>query len=144
MVSTKGRYALSVMIDLAIYGKGRYVTLKEIAGRLNISEKYLEQIISLLSKAGYLRSLRGNNGGYMLMGDASKYTAGDILRAAEGSLAPIVCLKGENNSCDMQDHCATLPFWENYYKVINDYVDSVTLRELADNVLDSGENNYYI
>lgn len=132
------------MIDLAIHSEGRYITIKEIAPRLDISEKYLEQIVSMLTKAGLLRSLRGNNGGYMLARDASKYTAGDILRAAEGSLAPIVCLKNETNCCDMQDKCSTLPFWENYYKVINDYVDSVTLRELADNVLDSGENNYYI
>lgn len=140
MISTKGRYALRVMIDLAIYAKDNYVTLKEISARQDISVKYLEQVIALLNRAGFLRSLRGNSGGYMLAKDASEYTAGDILRAAEGSLAPIACLKGEVNNCQRLGHCTTISFWENYYKVINDYVDSVTLGDLAVSALSKGSD----
>ncbi len=140
MISTKGRYALRVMIDLAIYAKDNYVTLKEISARQDISVKYLEQVIALLNRAGFLRSLRGNSGGYMLAKDASEYTAGDILRAAEGSLAPIACLKGEVNNCQRRGYCTTISFWENYYKVINDYVDSVTLGDLAVSALSKGSD----
>ena len=90
MISTKGRYALRVMIDIAVYSNGNYISLKDVSARQEISVKYLEQVISLLNKAGFLHSLRGNNGGYKLAKEPSAYTAGDILRAAEGSLAPIL------------------------------------------------------
>ena len=144
MISTKGRYALRVMIDIAVYSNGNYISLKDVSARQEISVKYLEQVISLLNKAGFLHSLRGNNGGYKLAKDPSAYTAGDILRAAEGSLAPIACLQDEQNHCDRRDQCTTLSFWEQYYRVITDYVDGVTLQELADNARAMAGNDYSI
>ena len=144
MISTKGRYALRVMIDIAVYSNGNYISLKDISARQEISVKYLEQVISLLNKAGFLHSLRGNNGGYKLAKEPSSYTAGDILRAAEGSLAPIACLQDEQNRCSRRDQCTTLSFWEQYYRVITDYVDSVTLQDLADNAKAMAGNDYTI
>ncbi len=131
MISTKGRYALLIMIDLAVNGNGEYVSLKDISARQGVSVKYLEQITPLLHKAGFLRSARGLGGGYMLSRDPSEYTAGDILRAAEGSLAPVKCLKDEENTCEKKDSCPTLKFWEDYYKATDDYLDGVTLKQLA-------------
>ncbi len=144
MISTKGRYALRVMIDIAVYSNGNYISLKDISARQEISVKYLEQVISLLNKAGFLHSLRGNNGGYKLAKEPSSYTAGDILRAAEGSLAPIACLQDEQNRCSRRDQCTTLSFWEQYYRVITDYVDGVTLQDLADNAKAMAGNDYTI
>ncbi len=141
MVSTRGRYALRIMIHLAIYSNDNFISLKDISNRYEISAKYLEQIIALLNKAGYLISSRGNNGGYKLSKDPKEYTAGDILRAAEGSLSPINCLKNEINQCERSEKCITLDFWKNYYKVINDYVDSVTLYDLAENAKTLIEND---
>ena len=144
MISTKGRYALRVMIDIAVYSNGNYISLKDISARQEISVKYLEQVISLLNKAGFLHSLRGNNGGYKLAKEPSSYTAGDILRAAEGSLAPIASLQDEQNRCSRRDQCTTLSFWEQYYRVITDYVDGVTLQDLADNAKAMAGNDYTI
>lgn len=144
MISTKGRYALRVMIDIAVYSNGNYISLKDVSARQEISVKYLEQVISLLNKAGFLHSLRGNNGGYKLAKEPSSYTAGDILRAAEGSLAPIACLQDEQNRCSRRDQCTTLSFWEQYYRVITDYVDGVTLQDLADNAKAMAGNDYTI
>ncbi len=141
MVSTRGRYALRIMIHLAIYSNDNFISLKDISNRYEISAKYLEQIIALLNKAGFLISSRGNNGGYKLSKDPKEYTAGDILRAAEGSLSPINCLKNEINQCEQSEKCITLDFWKNYYKVINDYVDSVTLYDLAENAKNLIEND---
>lgn len=143
-ISTKGRYALRVMIDLALYSDGEYIALKEISVRQEISVKYLEQVVSLLHKAGFLHSLRGNNGGYRLAKKPSEYTAGDILRAAEGTLAPIACLQDETNQCSRCHQCATLPFWQKYYQIVTDYVDSVTLEELAENVRSDETCDYII
>lgn len=141
MVSTRGRYALRIMIHLAIYSNDNFISLKDISNRYEISAKYLEQIISLLNKAGFLISSRGNNGGYKLSRKPEEYTAGDILRAAEGTLSPINCLKNEINECERSEKCITLDFWKNYYKVINDYVDSVTLYDLAENAKALTEND---
>ena len=99
-ISTKGRYALRVMIDIAVYSNGNYISLKDVSARQEISVKYLEQVISLLNKAGFLHSLRGNNGGYKLAKEPSAYTAGDILRAAEGSLAPLACRMSKTTATD--------------------------------------------
>ncbi len=132
MISTKGRYALRVMIDIATNSAGEYVTLKDISARQAVSTKYLEQVISMLSRAGLVSGLRGTGGGYKLKKPASEYKAGDILRAAEGSLAPIACLQDEPNQCTRSDKCTTLPFWQGYYKVISEYVDSITLQDLVD------------
>ena len=131
-VSTKGRYALRVMLDLAIHNSGELVPLKDIAKRQGISIKYMEQIVSPLSKAGFVQSLRGSNGGYRLSRDPSEYTAGEILRVMEGPLTSTSCLENEVNDCPRADTCSTLSFWKGLNKVINDYVDSVTLEELAE------------
>jgi Rrf2 family protein len=128
-ISTKGRYALRVMIDLAINNNGKYISLKEISQRQEISNKYLEQIISLLNKAGYLETARGNMGGYRLSKKPSEYKVGDILRATEGDLAPIYCLT-EDGECDKKSNCKTYSFWQGLDNVINEYVDSKTLEDL--------------
>ena len=133
MISTKGRYALRVMIDIAENSAGEYVPLRDIAERQGISQKYLEQVIALLSRAELVSGLRGTGGGYRLTRDVGDYTAGEILYAVEGSLAPIACLKDKPNSCPRSESCETLPFWEGYYKVITDYVDGVKLSELVKN-----------
>lgn len=144
MISTKGRYALRVMIDIAIHSNDNYISLKDISARQNISVKYLEQVIALLNKAGFLISMRGNNGGYKLTKKPSAYTAGDILRAAEGTLAPVACLKGESNNCERRNSCSTISFWTNYYKLINEYIDSVTLQDLVTDTVSKGGDDYSI
>lgn len=128
-ISTRGRYALRVMIDLAINSNGKYISLKDIAERQEISNKYLEQIISLLNKAGYLETARGQTGGYKLAKKPKEYIVGDILRATEGELAPIYCLT-ENGECDRQKKCKTYSFWKGLDNVINEYIDSKTLEDL--------------
>ncbi len=127
-ISTKGRYALRVMIDLAINGNENFISLKDIATRQNLSIKYLEQIISMLNKAGYLETARGNNGGYKLAKNPNEYKVGDILRATEGNLAPIYCLTEED--CQRKEDCKTHSFWKGLDNVINEYVDSKTLEDL--------------
>ncbi len=137
-VSTKGRYALRVMLDLAMHNSGTYTPLKDISERQDITVKYMEQIISLLSKAGYLKSLRGNGGGYKLAKAPEEYTVGEILRTTEGNLAPIACLEDNPNRCQRNNTCLTLPFWTGLNKVINEYVDSLTLADLLTN-----DSDYY-
>lgn len=131
-VSTKGRYALRVMLDLAINNTGEYIPLKEISKRQGITVKYMEQIIPMLKRANFLKSTRGNAGGYKLSREPQDYTIGDILRAAEGSLAPVACLEDDVNQCERSRMCITLNFWMGLDKVVNDYVDSVTLQDLVD------------
>lgn len=143
-ISTKGRYALRVMLDLAINNTGEYIPLKDISERQNITVKYMEQIISLLKKSGFLKSTRGNGGGYQLSKAPEDYTVGDILRAAEGSLAPVACLEDEENQCERSSICATLKFWTGLDKVINDYVDSVTLQDLLEEHQSLIGSNYII
>ena len=128
-ISTKGRYALRVMIDLALNNNGKYISSKDIAERQEISNKYLEQIISLLNKASYLETARGNTGGYKLAKEPKEYTVGDILRATEGDLAPIYCLT-EDGECNRQKLCKTYSFWKGLDDVINEYIDSKTLEDL--------------
>lgn len=137
MISTKGRYALRVMIDLALHGGDGYVTLREIAERQEISMKYLEQIISLMNKAGFLHSLRGNAGGYRLSRAPETYSAGDILRAAEGSIAPIECLREGNPGCGRTIVCPTRKFWQGYYDTVTDYVNARSLADLAAEALEA-------
>lgn len=131
-VSTKGRYALRMMIDIAKNNTGEWISIKDIARRQNISEKYLEQIVSPLTRGGLLMSSRGPSGGYLLSRTPREYTAGEILRAIEGSMAPVACLDGLENSCEQQERCATLKFWQGLYQVINEYIDSTTLQDLVD------------
>ena len=127
-ISTKGRYALRVMIDLAVNDKGDYVSLKDISNRQEVSLKYLEQIMAMLNKAGYVKSTRGNNGGYRLAKSPEGYKVGDILRKTEGDLAPIACVNGEE--CGKRENCKTFKFWQGLDNVINEYVDSKTLADL--------------
>ncbi len=127
-ISTRGRYALRIMIDLATNDDGKFISLKDIAERQGISNKYLEQIVAKLNKAGYLKVARGNNGGYKLAKKPEEYSVGDILRASEGDLAPIICLT-EDGGCDHKSDCKTLFFWEGLNDVIQNYVDSVTLSD---------------
>ena len=129
-ISTKGRYALRTMLDLAVHENGGLIPLREISTRQGITIKYLEQVMNLLNKAGYVRSVRGAGGGYRLAKEPSQYTIGDILRVAEGSLAPVSCLEDEVNQCPRSAECFTLNFWEGLAGVINGYVDSVTLADL--------------
>ncbi len=143
-ISTRGRYALRFMIDLALHGNGDYIALKDVSSRQGISIKYLEQITSLLSKFGLLSSVRGPQGGYKLAKDSSDYTVGEILRITEGSLAPVACLEAEQNLCEKKDVCHTLPLWEGLSKVINGYLDSVTLADLVNNNRSEGSYMYNI
>ena len=131
IVSTKGRYALRVMVELAQHQGDGYVPLNVIAERQDISEKYLESILKVLVQDKLLTGLRGRGGGYRLTKDPADYTAGEILRAIEGSVAPIPCLGSETNECPMSEQCFTLPFWAGLDEVINQYIDSVTLEQLA-------------
>ena len=130
MVSTKGRYALRVMIDLAEHAEEGYIPLQTIAARQGISEKYLESILAVLSKAKLLDAVRGKGGGYMMAKDPAEVRAGDILRAVEGSTAPVAC-DGIDNSCTRSDLCSTVKFWRGLDDVIEKYVDGVTLADLA-------------
>ena len=127
MVSTKGRYALRVMIDLAAREDGGLVSLKEIARNQGISEKYLESIVKNLVKEGLVAGLRGKGGGYRLAQAPELCTVGDILRAAEGSVAPVACLEGGAEPCPRRDRCAALPVWTELNRRIDEYLDSVTL-----------------
>ena len=131
-ISTKGRYALRLMVDLAQNKGEKPIPIKEIAARQNISEKYLEQIISVLNKAGYVKSVRGPQGGYMLLREPSEYTVGMILRLTEGNLAPVECLEFDENPCPRKDNCVTLKVWEKLDGAIKDVVDNITLQDLLD------------
>ncbi len=132
MISTRGRYAIRLMIDLAENGEGGYIPLKDIAERQNISKKYLEQIIPLFNKSDVLKTSRGAQGGYKLSRSPDKYTVGEILRITEGSLAPVACLEQEPNQCERCNECITLPVWKGLERIINEYLDSITLQDLID------------
>lgn len=143
-ISTKGRYALRMLLDLAVHYEEGYVSLKEVAERQNISKKYLEQIVPMLNRSGILRTNRGNKGGYMLAKPANVLSVGDILRATEGSLAPVACLEYEINDCPRAKECATLYIWEGLYKVTQDYLNSVTLQDILNYNSGLAGNDYCI
>lgn len=130
-ISTKGRYALRLMLDLAQQPPTEYVSIKSVATRQGISEKYLEQIIKMLSKGGLVESTRGKSGGYRLTRTPEKYTVGEILRVTEGSLAPVSCLE-EEHRCENCDDCVTYEIWQNVLDAINEVVDSITLSYLVE------------
>lgn len=144
MVSTKGRYALRLMVDLALHDNGKFIALKDVSARQKISIKYLEQIVTPLNRAGLLKSGRGAQGGYRLTKSTTDYTVGEILRAIEGSFAPISCLEDEENQCENYDTCATIEFWEGLYKVVNEYLDGTTLYDLVEIQKEKMGGNYYI
>lgn len=131
-ISTKGRYALRLMLDMAVHGTGELVRIKDVAERQQISEKYLEQIIASLRKAGYVKSVRGSQGGYKLSKEPSEYTVGMILRITEGNMAPVECLEDEKNTCDRAFACVTLRLWEELDKAIKGVIDRITLQDLID------------
>ena len=132
------------MLDLAVNNTGEYIALKDVASRQGITVKYLEQVINLLKKAGYVISYRGNNGGYKLAKAPSEYKVGDILRVAEGSLAPVACLDTGTVVCDRASICPTLKFWVGLDKAVSDYVDSYTLQMLLDEQIAILGNDYSI
>ena len=128
--STRDRYALRLMVELA-NRPNDLIPLKDISDKQRISLKYLEQIVTPLARVGLVKSERGSQGGYRLTKAPADYTAGEILRAIEGSVAPIPCLGSETNECPMWEQCFTLPFWTGLDEVINQYIDSVTLEQLS-------------
>lgn len=130
LVSTRGRYALRIMMELAQYDRSRWIPLPLIAEKQEVSEKYLESIVSVLVKAGLVEGLRGKGGGYRLSRELKDYSVGEILRLSEGSLAPVACLDGSKNSCPRAGKCQTLPMWEKLDSLINGYLDSVSLVDL--------------
>ena len=130
-ISTKGRYALRMLIDLAEHQNCGYISLKDIAARQNISRKYLEQIIPVFNQTDLLRTNRGAQGGYMLARPPESCTVGEILRLTEGTLAPVPCVEQNPPQCERSSACPTLPVWQGLYKVINEYLDGVTLDSLA-------------
>ena len=132
-ISTKGRYALRLLVDLAEYNTGENISLKDIAARQEISFKYLEQIITMLNRAGLVRSVRGPQGGYRLAKRPEEYTVGEILRLTEGSLAPVSCLDEKENNCPRKEECATIELWQELYQAILGVVDHTTLADLAEN-----------
>ena len=136
LISTRGRYALRVMLELAQYDQGPYMPLPLIAEKQGISEKYLESIVAPLAKGGLIEGSRGKGGGYRLRRPLKDYSAGEILRLTEGSLAPVSCLEGDANACPRAGQCHTLPMWTKLEGLINSYLDSVTLADLLDAPMD--------
>lgn len=143
-ISTKGRYALRMMCDMAIHNDGSAIPLKDIANRQNISVKYLEQIVILLSRAGFVKSVRGAQGGYKLAYSPDKYTVGMILRLTEGSLAPVACLDDEVNQCSRASECMTLFVWEKLYAAICNTVDNITIEDIINHSKAIFDNDYII
>jgi Rrf2 family protein len=141
-ISTKGRYSLRILVDLAEHKNDGFVSLKDISQRQGISKKYLEQLVTLLNHPDILRTNRGNKGGYMLAKEPNQYTIGQILRITEGGLFPVVCLEDGQNQCKRKDYCKTLSLWRGLEKVINKYLDSVTIQDIMDNY--GGECEYFI
>lgn len=143
-ISTKGRYALRMMVDLAQHQGDGYVSLKDIANRQNISKKYLEQIVAMLNRPDILSTNRGYQGGYRLARNPDMYTVGDILRITEGGIALVACLEQEEIHCDRIDSCLTLPVWKGLYKVIKDYLDNITIQDIIDMQSEQETYNYVI
>lgn len=144
MISTRGRYAVRMVIDLAMNQGDGYVSLKDIAERQQISKKYLEQIIPALNRAGILEAVRGFQGGYRLADSPDKISIADILKETEGCLAPVACLEKEVNNCPRKGECMVLPLWKGLYDVTFDYLKKYTVQDIIDNFTKSGIDNYVI
>ena len=144
-ISTRGRYALRLMLDIALNNNGSPVRIKDISARQQISDKYLEQIISILNKAGFVKSIRGPQGGYLLARRPEEYKVGEILRLTEGSLSPVSCLDYEENDCPRNKDCVTVILWKKLKDAISSVVDEVSLADLVQwqKELDAG-NDYSI
>jgi len=141
MISTRGRYALRMMIDLAIHQSDGFVPLKDIAERQDISKKYLEQIIPILNRSGLLQTSRGSGGGYKLVKQPKDYSVGEILRATEGTMAPVSCLESKDNLCPRCAECATLPVWQGLQNVVDNYLNGISLEDI---ISKETNNNYNI
>jgi Rrf2 family protein len=142
-ISTKGRYALRLMLDLAINDTGEYISIKKIAQRQEISEKYLEQIITQLSRAGFVTSVRGAQGGYKLANPPENYTVGMILRLLEGDLAPVACVS-DTGDCNRADRCVTADIYREIKEAVDKVVDRTTLADLVRRYREKGECEYCI
>lgn len=143
-ISTKGRYALRMLLDLAEHQGSGYVSLKSIAERQSISKKYLEQIIPIFNGSDILKTNRGSQGGYRLAKTPDKCTVGEILRLTEGSLSPVVCAEQELIDCERSKDCIMLPIWQGLYRVITEYLDSITLQDIMDRQNEQYGNDYVI
>lgn len=143
-ISTKGRYALRLLVDLAEHQNSGFVALKDIAERQDISKKYLEQIVPMLSRSNILHTTRGFQGGYKLAKSPDSITVGEILRLTEGSLAPVACLEHDPIICERSAICVTLPVWQGLYRVITEYLDGITLQDIVDNQRAKYVNDYMI
>lgn len=143
-ISTKGRYAVRMLLDLAEHENDGYIPLKNIAERQNISKKYLEQIVNILNKSDVLQTSRGFQGGYRLAKPPKEYTVGMILKLTEGSLAPVSCLEQTPNRCSRSGECATLFVWQGLGEIINNYLDSITLQDILDKKKENYANDYTI
>ncbi len=143
-ISTKGRYALRMLVDLAEHRDDGFIALKDIAKRQNVSKKYLEQIVPIFNKSDILKANRGYQGGYMLAKLPKDYTVGQILRLTEGSLSPVSCVDQDPVECERSEDCVTLPIWRGLSKVINEYLDSITLQDILDQQRERYANDYVI
>jgi len=143
-ISTKGRYSLRMLLDLAEHKNDGFIPLKDISQRQGISKKYLEQIVTLLSRPDILRTNRGNKGGYMLAKEPDKYTVGQILRITEGGLSPVSCLEDNPIQCTQMKECKTLPVWQGLEKAINKYLDGITLQDILQDFQAASADEYYI
>jgi Rrf2 family protein len=143
-ISTKGRYAIRMMLDVAQHQGDGYVSLKDIASRQDISKKYLEQIVPILNRGNFLITTRGYQGGYRLARNPSEYTVKEILELTEGGLAPVACLEAGAPVCDRSASCATLPMWQGLMQVVSDYLEGITLQKLLDKQQEFYENSYVI
>lgn len=132
LISTKGRYAIRVLLDLAEHENGSFIPLKEIATRQNISQKYMESIMTMLSKNNFVEAMHGKGGGYRLNRPAGEYHIGDILRLTEGTLAPVACLEEGAKICERAENCTTLPLWSGLNKVISEYLDNISIADILE------------
>ena len=141
LVSTRGRYAIRVMIDLAEHMNGKYIPMKEIADRQEVSLKYMTKIMQALTKSGLLDGQHGKGGGYKLNREPADYRVGDILRLTEGTLAPVACLDVTDCRCDRAAECRTRPMWNELDRIINEYLDGITIADLME---EDAADNYII
>lgn len=135
LISTRGRYAIRVMLDLAEHGSEHYVPMKIVAERQNLSLKYIERIVPVLTKNGFVEGVHGKGGGYRLTRAPKEYNIGEILRLTEGDLSPVACLECDAKPCDRADSCKTLPMWIKFKNMIDEYFDGITLEDLLNGSL---------
>lgn len=140
-ISTKGRYSLRVIIDLAEHRNGGYIPMKEVAARQKISLKYIEKLMPLLTKSGLVEGIHGKGGGYKLKREPESLTVGEILRLAEGDLAPVSCLEKGTPPCEIAEECRTISMWKDFYEMTNKFFDGITV---ADLMKDGPVDNYVI